>query len=49
MIRRYGGLVIPFQVQFRARKQLAITVHPEMKLEVVAPQGAALDQVLARI
>ncbi len=46
---RYGGLVIPFQVQFRERKQLAITVHPEMKLEVVAPQGAALDQVLARV
>lgn len=46
---RYVGLVIPFQLQFRQRKQLAITVHPEMKLVVVAPQGAPLDQVLARI
>jgi hypothetical protein len=44
----YGGLSIPFQVQFRERKRLAITVHPEMKLEVSAPQGAPLDQVLAR-
>jgi predicted metal-dependent hydrolase len=46
---KYGGLVIPFQVQFRDRKHLAITVHPQMTLEVVAPRGAALEQVLARI
>jgi predicted metal-dependent hydrolase len=45
----YGGLVIPFFVQYRERKHLAITVHPEMKLEVAAPQGAALDQVLAKV
>jgi predicted metal-dependent hydrolase len=45
----YGGLAIPFHVQYRERKHLAITVHPEMKLEVSAPQGAALDQVLARV
>jgi len=46
---RYAGLAIPFHVQFRARKLLAITVHPEMKLEVSAPREAALDRVLAKV
>lgn len=46
---KHGGLAIPFQVHFRERKQLAITVHPEMKLEIVAPQGTSVDQVLVRI
>ena len=45
----YAGLAIPFHVQFRERKHLAITVHPEMKLEVSAPKGAALAKVLARV
>jgi len=46
---RYGDLVIPFRVHFRERKHLAITVHPEMKLEVSAPTGTALDPVLAKV
>lgn len=45
----FGGLAIPFTVQFRDRKNLAITVHPEMKLEVSAPKGSALEQVLAKV
>lgn len=45
----YGGLAIPFYVQFRERKRLAITVHPEMKLEVSAPKGAALEKVLGKV
>jgi predicted metal-dependent hydrolase len=45
----YGDLVIPFRVQFQERKTLAITVHPEMKLEVSAPHGSALDRVLAKV
>lgn len=46
---RYSGLAIPFRVQFRERKNLAITVRPEMTLEVFAPNGAALDQVLGKV
>lgn len=46
---RYGGLAIPFHIQRRERKHLAITVHPEMRLEVSAPHGAALEKVLARV
>lgn len=46
---RYGGLEIPFQIQFRERKHLAITVHPELRLEVVAPFGSDLGIVLAKV
>lgn len=45
----YGGMAIPFQVKFKNRKHLAITVHPEMTLEVSAPQAAVLTQVLAKV
>src|SRR5260370_33642245 len=48
-VLRYGGLSIPFHVQFRERKHLAITVHPQMKLEISAPRKAALEQVLAKV
>jgi predicted metal-dependent hydrolase len=46
---KYGGLTIPFRVEYRRRKHLAITVHPELRLEVSAPEGSALDQVLAKV
>jgi predicted metal-dependent hydrolase len=48
-ILHYGGLAIPFHIQFRERKHLAITVHPEMILEVTAPKGTDQDKVLARV
>jgi predicted metal-dependent hydrolase len=46
---RYDGLVIPFRIEHRRRRYLAITVHPEMRLEVLAPEGAGQDAVLARV
>ncbi len=46
---RYGGLSIPFEVEERRRKHVAITVFPEPRLRIVAPQGADLDAVLARV
>lgn len=45
----YGGQRIPFRVEFRKRKKLSISVHPDMRLEVVAPQGSTTDQVLQRV
>lgn len=45
----YGGLEVPFQIEYRERKSLAITVHPDQRLEIVAPKGADLDRVLKRI
>jgi predicted metal-dependent hydrolase len=44
-----GGKRIPFRIEFRSRKKLAITVHPDLRLEVVAPESAASDDVLARV
>jgi predicted metal-dependent hydrolase len=45
----YGGLHIPFQIEYRERKSLAITVHPDQRLEIVAPTGCDTDRLLKRI
>lgn len=45
----YGGSRIPFRVEYRKRKKLAITVHPDMRLEVAAPEGSVKEQVLQRV
>jgi predicted metal-dependent hydrolase len=44
-----GGKRIPFRIEYRKRKKLAITVHPEPRLEVLAPEGVSREQVLPRI
>ena len=48
-VLRYGGLEIPFRIDYSERSRLAIHVHPEMKLEVLAPIGRPSDAVLARV
>lgn len=45
----HGQLRIPFQIDFADRNQLTIHVHPEMRLEVLAPKGRNLDRVLKRV
>ncbi len=45
----YGGKRIPFRVECRKRKKLAITVHPDLRLEVAAPEGSVTEQVLQRV
>src|SRR5207248_398840 len=45
----YGGERIPFCVDFRQCSKLAITVHPDLRVEVAAPQGSLLEPVLARV
>lgn len=45
----HDGLAIPFRVERSDRKHLAITVHPELRLEVVAPLHATADAVLGRV
>jgi predicted metal-dependent hydrolase len=45
----YGSLQVPFQIEFRNRKSLAITVHPDQRLEIVAPKGCDPDLLLKRI
>ena len=34
---KYGSLVIPFQVEYRKRKTLEISVYPDMSVRVKAP------------
>lgn len=48
-VLNFRGLRIRFHVEYRKRKKLAITVHPELRLEVVAPVGSTSDQVLQRV
>ena len=45
----HGPLRIPFQVEFSERTQLTIHVHPELRLEVLAPTGRDIDRVLKRV
>jgi len=46
---KYDRLHIPFKIEFQPRSQLTIHVHPEMRLEVLAPEHRSRDAVLKRI
>lgn len=43
------GRRIPFRVDRSDRRRLRITVHPDPRLEVVAPNGSATEEVLRRV
>ena len=45
----YGRDKIPFDLSIRERKRLSISVHPDMKVTVVAPQDRSLEQILDRV
>jgi predicted metal-dependent hydrolase len=45
----YGGQRIPFRVEYRCRKHLAISVLPDQRVEVIAPAGTSLDAILSRV
>lgn len=45
----YGTCVIVFQLVYRSRKTLSISVHPCMKVEVIAPIGTELSDILERV
>lgn len=46
---RWGRTEIVYEVRFAARKTLVITVHPDLRVSVVAPAGADLDAVRAKV
>lgn len=46
---RFGAEKIPFRLSFRIRQKLAISVHPDRHVSVVAPTGSAVNDVLARV
>lgn len=45
----YGSERIEFHLSRRPRKTLAITVHPDLRVEVVAPLDAEEDAVIKRV
>jgi predicted metal-dependent hydrolase len=45
----YAGHRIHYQARFSARKTLAISVHPDGAVEVVAPEGAAKQVIEKRL
>ena len=48
-VLKHGSLEIPFQIDFGVRKQLTISVYPEMRLEVLAPKGREVSAILDRV
>jgi len=44
-----NGERIPFDLEFRKRRRLNITVHPDMRVEVLAPITSSVEQVLTRV
>lgn len=45
----YGNAVIPFQLERRPRSTLAIEVHPDGQVQVIAPENADLEQINAKV
>jgi predicted metal-dependent hydrolase len=46
---RFGSAMIEYQLTEGARRDLAITVHPDLSVTVVAPRGRHPEQVDARV
>lgn len=46
---KFGSTEIPFTLRYEARKDLKITVSPDMHVHVEAPDGCSLDTVLAKV
>ncbi|MHB2027027.1 MAG: M48 family metallopeptidase [Elusimicrobiota bacterium] len=49
LVIRYGSENIPFELAFRPRRELAISVHPDRSVKVVAPETRSVEEVLARV
>ncbi len=45
----FGTQHIAFHLEYRARKSLGITVHPDRRVTVQAPLDAALEKILEKI
>lgn len=42
---QWGTIYIPYEVQFARRKTLSISVHPDLSVNVRAPQGIDLETI----
>lgn len=46
---RWGRTDIAYEVRFGRRQTLAISVHPDLRVSVVAPQGADLEVIRGKV
>jgi predicted metal-dependent hydrolase len=46
---QFGSQTIPYEVVFAARKTLEVSVHPDLRVVVKAPEGTPLEQVRQRV
>src|SRR5690554_4141673 len=45
----YGNTSIEYELSFSERRTLAIHVHPDLRVTVVAPEGSQLDEVQQKV
>jgi predicted metal-dependent hydrolase len=45
----FGQETIPFTLAFDRRQRISITVHPDKRVQVVAPQGRSIDEIMTRV
>ncbi len=45
----FGRMPITFTVEYRARKHLGITVHPDARVMVAAPVGTEMEEIRRRV
>lgn len=46
---KWGNTTIPFNYEYRQRKSLAISVHPDLTVTVAAPEGASIEAIKQKI
>lgn len=46
---KFGSQIIPFQLEYRDRKTLEISVYPDMSVKVVAPIKRAYEDIVAKV
>lgn len=45
----YGETTIEYQLTYASRKTLEISVHPDLRVTVIAPQDTAIDAINAKV
>jgi hypothetical protein len=45
----FGSEIISFSLEFRQRKSLAISVHPDLTVAVIAPEDQPLSKISAKV
>jgi predicted metal-dependent hydrolase len=46
---RFGSETIHYHVSYRERRTLAINVHPDLQVEVIAPLGTTVELIRGKV